>query len=69
MEAVLRGLLWICALAYLDDVVVFSRGGIERHVVEVVAVLERLDQAGMTIKSGKCTFRSTSIEYLRHHLG
>ncbi|TYZ67377.1 hypothetical protein PybrP1_010742, partial [[Pythium] brassicae (nom. inval.)] len=33
------------------------------------AVLERLDQAGMTLKASKCTFGAQNIEYLGHHLG
>ncbi|TYZ60733.1 hypothetical protein PybrP1_008056 [[Pythium] brassicae (nom. inval.)] len=35
--------------------------GIERHVVEVAVVLERLDQAGMALKPSKCTFGASSI--------
>lgn len=68
MDAVLRG-LWVCALVYLDDVIVFFLGSIEWHVVEVAAVLERLDMAFMTLNVSKCTVGATSIEYLSHHLG
>lgn len=69
MDAVLPGLLWVCALVYLDDVVVFSHGSVERHVVDVAAVLERLDQARMTLKASKCTFGAYSVDYLGHHRG
>lgn len=50
MDCVLRGLLWVCCLVYLDDIIVFSRGGIERHAVEVATVLARLEDAGLTVK-------------------
>jgi hypothetical protein len=42
MDAVLRGLTWQTCLVYLDDVIVFTKSGINRHVVELAAVLERL---------------------------
>lgn len=67
MDAVLRGLLWVLALVYLDNVATLTRGGIERHIVEVADVLECLDQARLTLKSSKCTFGASSIEYLEHY--
>ncbi|KAE9022944.1 hypothetical protein PR001_g13032 [Phytophthora rubi] len=33
MNGVLRGLTWSTCLVYLDDIVVYTQGGIERHVV------------------------------------
>lgn len=45
-----------------------SPGGIERHVVELANVLERLVQAGLTLKLKKCMFAATSMEYLGHEL-
>ncbi|OWZ18946.1 reverse transcriptase [Phytophthora megakarya] len=36
---VLRGLTWMTCLVYLDDIIIFSKGGIERHVVELAGVL------------------------------
>jgi hypothetical protein len=35
MNGVLRGLMWTTCLVYLDDIVVFTRGGVERHVLEL----------------------------------
>lgn len=37
--------------------------------MELAAVLERLDRAGMTLKPLKCTFRFKEVEYLGHELG
>ncbi|KAE8960370.1 hypothetical protein PR002_g30239 [Phytophthora rubi] len=68
MNGVLRGLTWLTCLVYLDDIVVFTRGGIERHIVELATVLERLSAAGLTLKLKKCMFATKSMEYLGHEL-
>ncbi|OWZ03214.1 Retrovirus Polyprotein [Phytophthora megakarya] len=68
MNSVLRGLTWSTCLVYLDDIVVFTRGGIERHVLELATVLERLASAGLTLKLKKCRFATRSMEYLGHEL-
>lgn len=68
MNGVLRGLSWLSCLVYLDDIVVFTRGGIERHVVELATVLERLSAAGLTLKLKKCVFATKSMGYLGHEL-
>eukprot|EP00644_Phytophthora_capsici_P012741 jgi/Phyca11/112999/e_gw1.23.117.1 len=68
MNGVLRGLTWTTCLVYLDDIVVFTKGNVERHVVEVANVLERLASAGLSLKLKKCSFVSESMEYLGHTL-
>lgn len=68
MNGVLRGLTWLTCLVYLDDIVIFTRGGVEKHVVQVAAVLERLKAAGLTLKLKKCVFAAESMEYLGHVL-
>jgi hypothetical protein len=68
MNGVLRGLTWTTCLVYLDDIIVFTRGGIERHVVELASVLERLSTAGLTLKLKKCVFATQFMEYLGHEL-
>ncbi|OWZ10181.1 LOW QUALITY PROTEIN: hypothetical protein PHMEG_00017007 [Phytophthora megakarya] len=68
MNNVLRGLTWVSCLVYLDDIVIFTRGGIERHIVEVAGVLERLEAAGLTLKLKKCAFATPLMEYLGHQL-
>ncbi|KAE8974448.1 hypothetical protein PR001_g25988 [Phytophthora rubi] len=68
MNQVLRGLTWSTCLVYLDDIVVFTKGGIERHVMELASVLERLAAAGLTLKLRKCRFAMESMEYLGHEL-
>eukprot|EP00644_Phytophthora_capsici_P018973 jgi/Phyca11/132509/e_gw1.175.4.1 len=68
MNGVLRGLTWTTCLVYLDDIVVFTKGSVERHVVEVASVLERLASAGLSLKLKKCMFVAKEIEYLGHTL-
>lgn len=68
MKSVLRELTWSTCLIYVDDIVVYTRGGIERHVLELACVLERLSSAGVTLKLNKCMFATTSMKYLDHEL-
>ncbi|OWZ06249.1 Gag-pol fusion protein [Phytophthora megakarya] len=68
MNAVLRGLTWQTCLVYLDDVIIFTKGDVAQHVVELATVLERLSQAGLSLKAKKCTFAATKLQYLGHEL-
>jgi hypothetical protein len=68
MDAVMRGLTWQCCLVYLDDVIIFTKGSVARHVVELAAVLERLSSAGLSLKAKKCSFGTTRLAYLGHEL-
>ncbi|KAE9169899.1 hypothetical protein PF004_g28046 [Phytophthora fragariae] len=68
MNCVLRGLSWVTCLVYLDNIIVFTEGGVERHVVELAGVLERLSMVGLTLKAKKCQFATDRMEYLRHEL-
>lgn len=68
VNGVLRGLTWTTCLIYLDDIVVFTRGGLERHLVQLASVLERLSVAGLTLKLKKCVFATQKMEYLGHEL-
>ncbi|GMF41247.1 unnamed protein product [Phytophthora lilii] len=68
VNGVLRGLSWTMCLVYLDDIVIFTRGGMQQHLVQLAAVLERLSVAGLTLKLKKCVFAATLMEYLGHEL-
>ncbi|KAE9091580.1 hypothetical protein PF006_g24895 [Phytophthora fragariae] len=68
MDCVLRGLTWICCLVYLDDVVIITKGTVAQHVVELAVVLERLAEAGLSLKASKFSFATTKMEYLGHDL-
>lgn len=47
---------------------IFSKGSLEQHVVELVTVFERVAQAGLSLKCKKCTFATREIQYLGHRL-
>ncbi|KAE9308906.1 hypothetical protein PF008_g20847 [Phytophthora fragariae] len=68
MNGVLRGLTWTTCLVYLNDIVVFTRGDVRKHLVQLAAVLEILSVAGLTLKLRKCVFAARSMEYLGHEL-
>lgn len=68
INCVLRGLTWVCCLVYLDDVIIFTSGSVAKHVVELAVELERLAEAGLSLKATKCSFAATSMEYLGHDL-
>jgi hypothetical protein len=53
MDAVLNGLAYQVCLAYLDDVIIFSRD-LESHLVRMREVLLRLAAAGLKLKPSKC---------------
>jgi hypothetical protein len=56
------------AAAYLDDVVIHSTSW-EDHVGHLRSVLERLKEAGLTIKPKKCQFAMETCSYLGHVVG
>ena len=67
MEEVLRGCYEFSA-PYIDDILVFSRNGVEQ-VGHLRAVLKALSENGLTVKSEKCEFGRTHLEYLGHRIG
>ncbi|OWZ22555.1 Enzymatic Polyprotein [Phytophthora megakarya] len=68
MNQVLQSLTWTTCLVYLDDIVIFTKGDIRWHVVEVASVFARLANAGLTLKLKRWAFAVNSMEYLGHEL-
>jgi len=50
-------------LCFIDDIVIFSKTP-EEHQRHVHKVLERLGQAGLTVKATKCAWAKTSLDLL-----
>ena len=67
MDLVLSGLSRECAMAYLDDTVVFSKT-FEDHVRDLDDVLMRFEAAGLKAKPSKCSLFQSSIELLGHRV-
>ncbi|CAM5172757.1 unnamed protein product [Eretmochelys imbricata] len=57
-----------CALAYIDDICVFSETW-EDHVSQVKRGLGHLQDTGLTIKAGKCKVGMAEVFYLGHKAG
>ncbi|XP_031756161.1 uncharacterized protein LOC116410219 [Xenopus tropicalis] len=56
------------ALAYLDDIAVFSHTW-KDHLSHLSQVLGKIKTAGLTIKPGKCQIGMTEVQYLGHRVG
>ncbi len=65
LDMILTKYKWKQCLIYLDDVIVFSNS-IEDHIQHVDDILSCLAHAGVTLKIKKCSFFTTTVEYLGH---
>ena len=65
MDLVLRGLKWETLLIYLDDILVFGRTP-EEHLDRLAQVFQRLADAGLKLKPGKCCFAQAVVKFLGH---
>ena len=50
---------------YIDDILIFSKS-LQDHVSHIGQVLDRLQEAGLKLKSSKCHFICEQVEYLGH---
>ena len=53
---------------FLDDILIVSRGGIEKHLDLVRKCLKKLDQENLRINLAKCQFANKKIEWLGHNI-
>jgi hypothetical protein len=65
---VLREYLDIFVVAYLDNILVFSRNK-EEHVKHIKLVLQALNQAKLRLKPEKCKFHKEEVKFLRFTVG
>jgi predicted aspartyl protease len=65
MDHILQGLLGVCVMVYIDDLVVFSKDAIA-HARDVQLVFQRLREAGLTLNPAKCKFGQPSVKLLGH---
>mgnify|MGYP003389980841 FL=1 len=65
MDVVLNGISLQGCLAYLDDVVVFSRT-LDEHLEKLRQVFERLQIAGLKLKPSKCCVLQREVAFLGH---
>ena len=65
MDVTLMGLKDICALVYLDDILIFSNT-IQEHARRIRMVLDRIREAKFKLNLDKCTFAAREVAYLGH---
>ena len=65
MSIVLRDLLWVVCLCYLDDIVVYARSP-QELLERLRIVLDRLRDVGLKAKPSKCELFKTEIKFLGH---
>jgi hypothetical protein len=63
MNRVLHGLTWKTCLAYIDDVIVFSRT-FDQHLNDVEQVLQCFIKANLKLKPEKCVVATHQVDYL-----
>ena len=61
---ILGDLLGVVCAAYLDDVVIFSKGNLVDHWKIVKKVMSLLNQAGLKLDPKKCEFATKQTKYL-----
>ena len=65
MSQVLRGLQWDRCLVYIDDILIFGMT-FDAALENLEAVLDRISQFGLQLKSTKCALFRTSLPFLGH---
>ena len=65
MDLVLNGLNLTICLAYLDDIVLFSKTP-EEHLERLELLLQRLQEANLKLKPSKCRLMQTKVTFLGH---
>lgn len=65
MDTVLQGLPYV--FVYLDDILIAS-SNYRDHLLHIREVLQRLQDAGLTINLAKCQFGKDSLDFLGHRV-
>jgi hypothetical protein len=65
MHRCLDGLIGVCCMCYLDDIIVMSRSAAE-HAKHLAAVLTRLKKYELYLKFKKCEFCKPELRFLGH---
>ena len=67
IDCVLGGLKWQCCIVFMDDILIFS-DTLENHMKDVVRVLDRISDSGLTLKPSKCFFCMPGVSFLGYYI-
>ena len=67
VNQVFRGLIHVSVMAYIDDILVYSRTW-EDHLRDLDVVFDRIRQANLRVHNKKCSFAVPEVLYLGHVL-
>ena len=67
MQRVLHKVLNVCALVYLDDIIVFSKN-FEDHLAHLNTVLKLLGKHGLKVSPAKCHLAKAELKFLGHQV-
>ncbi|KYO40107.1 hypothetical protein Y1Q_0013299 [Alligator mississippiensis] len=56
------------SMAYISDIAIFSQD-FDSHLIHLTTVLDKIKQAGLTIKAKKCQLALSEVVYLGHRVG
>ena len=57
-----------CIWAYIDDLLIVTKGSFEGHLQDLDTFLENLETAGLKINSTKSNFAVHALEYLSYRI-
>ena len=61
---ILRELLDLTVIAYIDDILIFTKGDRNQHTKDVQAVFERLSKVDFKTAPEKCEFYKKEVDFL-----
>jgi hypothetical protein len=67
MDNILGKYRWDFVLAYIDDVVIFSKS-FEEHLTHLQKIFDLFEEAGLTLSESKCHFGYASVNILGHRI-
>ena len=65
----LRDLLDITVVAYIDDILIYTKGSLTDYIKDVQAVFERLSTVDFKTVPEKCEFYKKSVKFLGFIIG
>ena len=65
MDLVIQGMKWTCAIAYVDDIIIFS-DTLDAHVRDLQQLFVALRAANLKLSPTKCVLGAAEVHYLGH---